>query len=80
MPGIYPYAQNETLNTIKLWVSSLVLETDTSMTNLSIIIVICRLLKVSLTPTSFVIASIYLGQLTSLFVLITVILLLCCNF
>ena len=80
MPGIYPHAQNETLNTIKVWVNSPVLETEISMTNLRTIIIICQLLDVSLTLALFFIASIYLAQLSSLFVLIAVILVLCYNF
>lgn len=45
MPGISPYMQNETLNIINPWVSSPVLERETSMTNLRTIIIICQLLK-----------------------------------
>lgn len=79
MPGIYPHAQNETLNTIKRRISSPVLETETSMTNVRTIIIIrSQIFNVSL--AFFFTASIQFGQLSSLFVLITVILFLCCNF
>lgn len=73
MPGIYPHAQNETLNTIKCWVNNPVLEIETSMTNVRTITVISQVFNISL--ALFFISSIPLGQLSSLFLLITVILL-----